>query len=188
VLCLDEFGPLNLLPRKGKAWRPAGRPKRLRATYKRTQGVRHMLAALDLATGQMVYRIRQRKRWTEFLDLLKVLRRRYRGERLVIILDNFSPHLRAEVRDWCVANDIELVFIPTNASWLNWIEAEFAALRYFALNGTDHRSHEEQGQAISAYIRWHNAHAERKRGFAINSKIRKPEWQSHWPKVPVLSH
>jgi hypothetical protein len=27
---------------------------------------------------------------------------------------------------------------------LNWIESEFAALRYFALNGTDHRSHGEQ--------------------------------------------
>jgi hypothetical protein len=36
------------------------------------------------------------------------------------------------------------VFLPTYSSWLNWIEAEFAALRYFALNGTDHRSHTEQ--------------------------------------------
>jgi transposase len=26
VVCVDEFGPLNLQPRKGKAWRPAGRP------------------------------------------------------------------------------------------------------------------------------------------------------------------
>jgi hypothetical protein len=59
---------LNLLPRKGKAWRPAGKPARLRATYTRTYGVRHMLAALDLATGRMVYRIRDRKRWGEFLD------------------------------------------------------------------------------------------------------------------------
>jgi hypothetical protein len=39
---------------------------------------------------------------------------------------------------------------------LNWIEAEFAALRYFALNGTDHHSHEEQGQAIGDYVRWRN--------------------------------
>ncbi|MFJ8749083.1 hypothetical protein ACIREO_07085 [Streptomyces sp. NPDC102441] len=35
VICVDEFGPLNLQPRKGKAWRPAGRPRRLRATYLR---------------------------------------------------------------------------------------------------------------------------------------------------------
>ena len=35
------------------------------------------------------------------------------------------------------------MFLPTYSSWLNWIEAEFTALRYFALNGTDHRSPRE---------------------------------------------
>ncbi|CCH19889.1 Putative transposase [Micromonospora lupini str. Lupac 08] len=35
------------------------------------------------------------------------------------------------------------MFLTTCSSWLNWIEAEFAALRYFALNGTDHRTHAE---------------------------------------------
>jgi transposase len=54
VVCVDEFGPLNLRPRKGKAWRPVRRPRRLRATYTRSGGVRHMLAALDLATGRGV--------------------------------------------------------------------------------------------------------------------------------------
>lgn len=180
VLCVDEFGPLNLLPRTGKTWRPAGRSKRLRATYHRNDGVRHMLAALDLATGQLTYRIRARKRWREFLNLLTVLRNRYPDERLYVILDNFSPHKRVEVTDWCHEHNVELVFIPTNASWLNWIEAEFAALRYFALNGTDHRSHTEQGRAISDYIRWHNTNAEPKHSFAINSKIRKPEWQANY--------
>lgn len=31
VVCMDEFGPLNLQPRKGKAWRPLRSPRRLRA-------------------------------------------------------------------------------------------------------------------------------------------------------------
>ncbi|MER5418223.1 hypothetical protein [Streptosporangium roseum] len=44
-------------------------------------------------------------------------------------------------------------FPPTYGSWLNWIESEFAALRYYALNGTDHRSHDEQNAAIGAYVR-----------------------------------
>ena len=33
-------------------------------------------AALDLATGQMFYRIRERNRWREFLAFLKLLRSR----------------------------------------------------------------------------------------------------------------
>jgi hypothetical protein len=61
-VCVDEFGPLNLLPRKGRAWRPQATPQRLRATCTRRDGVRHMLAALDLATGKILYRIRPRKR------------------------------------------------------------------------------------------------------------------------------
>jgi transposase len=172
VICVDEFGPLNLLPRKGKAWRPRGRPRRLRATYNRYDGVMHMLAALDLATGKIYYRIRQRKRWREFLDLLKALRVRWPGEKLYVVLDNFSPHKHPNVRAWAAANQVELVFLPTYGSWLNWIESEFAALRYFALNGTDHRSHDEQNAAISAYIRWRNAHAEPKANFAPDSPIR----------------
>lgn len=64
-----------------------------------------MLAALDLATGRMLYRIRDRKRWREFLDLLKVLRRTYPGQRLYVILDNFSPHKRVEVQSWCADHD-----------------------------------------------------------------------------------
>ena len=57
---------------------------------------------------------------------------------------------------------------------MNWIEAEFAALRYFALNGTDHRSHAEQDAAIGDYIRWHNQRARPKNGSVTKSKIRHP--------------
>jgi hypothetical protein len=51
-----------------------------------------MLAALDLNSGKMIYRIRERKRWREFLSFLKVLRARWPGEKLYLIIDNFSPH------------------------------------------------------------------------------------------------
>jgi transposase len=68
------------------------------------------------------------------------------------------------------------LFLPTYGSWLNWIESEFAALRYFALNGTDHRSHTEQNAAIAAYMRWRNARAEPKTRFAPDSPIR--SWTS----------
>lgn len=176
VICVDEFGPLNLMPRPGKGWFAAGRPKRLRATFHRSAGVRHMFAALDLASGEMFYRIRERKRWIEFLDFLRQLRRRFPTGRLYLVLDNYGPHQKAEVRDWCSANEIELVFTPTNASWLNWIECEFTALRYFTLDGSDDPNHQAQQTAIARYIRWRNKHAKPKTRFAIGSKIRKPDY------------
>jgi len=91
-------------------------------------------------------------------------------------VDNFSPHKHPEVRAWYAANQVELVFLPTYASWLNWIEAEFAAVRYFAFDGTDHHTHNEQDTAIGDYIRWRNQRAQPKTAFAIGSMIRHPDY------------
>lgn len=41
--------------------------------------------------------------------------------------------------------------------------AQFTALRYFALDGTDHAGHTEQGSMIRRYIIWRNKHARDKR-------------------------
>jgi hypothetical protein len=57
-----------------------------------------------------------------------------------------------------VANSVETAYTPTNCSWLNRIEAQFTALRYFALDGTDHTSR-EQASMIRRYIIWRNNHA-----------------------------
>jgi transposase len=67
---------------------------------------------------------------------LKGMRARWPGEKLYVICDNFSPHKQPDVLSWAADNDVEPVFLPTYASWPNWIEAEFAALRYFTLSGT----------------------------------------------------
>ena len=106
VLCVDEFGPLNLQPRPGRGWFRRGRPCRQRATYTRTAGVRQMFAALDLATGQLFYRFRDRKRWPQFLDFCKQLRCRFPTGRLSLVCDNYGPHQKAEVQAWCAEHDV----------------------------------------------------------------------------------
>ena len=45
-----------------------------------------------------------------------------------MVCDNFSPYKKLQVIDWCADHDVELVFTPSNASWLSWIECEFTAL------------------------------------------------------------
>lgn len=174
VFCMDEFGPLNLLPRPGRQWAPvavngggdpgAGAPRRRRATYNRKDGVRHLLAAYDLGTDKIYGHIKTTKNRTKFLEFCRYLRSLYPPEvRIAIVLDNFSPHLSTNkdtrVGDWAAANNVELAYVPTNASWLNRIEAQFQALRYFALDGTDHRSHDEQNTMIRRYIAWRNRNA-----------------------------
>ena len=78
---------------------------------------------------------------------------------MAIVLDNFSPHVAAAVEAWAKANNVELAYTPHYASWLNRIEAQFTALRYFCLDGTDFESHFEQARMIRRYIAWRNANA-----------------------------
>lgn len=178
VLCMDEFGPLNLLPRPGKQWAPMvvknestgadlPRRRRRRATYNRNDGVRHLMAAYDLNKDKLYGHIKVTKNRTAFLEFCRYLRTLYPPEvRIAIVMDNFSPHLSTRVdtrvSDWAEANNVELAYVPTNASWLNRIEAQFQALRYFTLDGTDHRSHAEQNSMIRRYIIWRNRNAQDK--------------------------
>ncbi|WP_346842812.1 IS630 family transposase [Rhodococcus sp. A14] len=173
VFCLDEFGPLNLQPHPGRQWAERGgrhkdaerEPRRRRrATYNRLHGVRHLFAAYDLATDRLYGHVKDTKTRTQFLTFCRYLRSLYpAGVRLAIVCDNFSPHLTTKrcrrVANWAEANNVEIAYTPTNSSWLNRIEAQFTALRYFALDGTDHASHREQASMIRRYIIWRNKHA-----------------------------
>ncbi|MFF7888982.1 IS630 family transposase [Streptomyces sp. NPDC020794] len=177
VFCMDEFGPLNLQPHPGRQWTGRGgkhkdpdrepRPRR-RATYTRPHGVRHLFAAYDLGKNQLYGHIKKTKNRSKFLEFCRYLRSLHPvGKRIAIICDNYSPHLTTQrcrrVADWAQANNVEIAYTPTNSSWLNRIEAQFTALRYFALDGTDHPTHKAQGSMIRRYIIWRNKYAADKR-------------------------
>ena len=60
-------------------------------------------------------------------------------------------------------NNVELAYTPHYASWLNRIEAQFRALRYFTLAGTDHPDHATQARLIRRYIHWRNRNTDNPR-------------------------
>jgi len=135
VFCFDEFGPLNLQPRPGRQWaavsgknkEPGRAPRRrLRATYTRTAGVRHLLAAYELGEDKLYGHIKPRKTRARFLEFCRYLRSLYPpSTRIAIICDNFSPHLSTRkdtrVGTWATANNVEIACTPTNSSYLNRI-------------------------------------------------------------------
>ncbi|MBY0230774.1 MAG: transposase [Gemmataceae bacterium] len=155
---MDEFGPLNLLPRGGGCLSgPGKRVERHRATYSRKGGVRHLLAAYDLESDKLFGRFYERKTWEQFLDFLKWLRRRYRkGRTLHVVLDNHGPHIKAEAVAWAREHEIGFYLTATNASWMNRIECHFTELKEFALANPDYRTHEELQAAIESYLAWRN--------------------------------
>jgi transposase len=172
VFCVDEFGPLTLRPHPGKQWAPvargkgdpaAARRRRRRATYTRPHGVRHLMAGLDLSRDKLYGHVTRRKGRTQFLALCRYLRSLYPADmRIAIVCDNFSPHLSTKtdhrVGEWAATNNVEIAYTPFYGSWLNRIEPQFTALRYFTLDGTDHQTHHEQASMIRRYIAWRNRH------------------------------
>nr|WP_244317522.1 transposase [Streptomyces bauhiniae] len=147
IFWMDEFGPLNVMPHPGRHWAErAGKHKdpdreprrRRRATYNRYGGVRRLFAALDLAKDKLYGHIEPLKRRRQFLEFCRCLRTLYPPQvRIAIVCDNFSPHLTTKrcqrVGAWVAANNVEIAYTLTNSSWLNRIEAQFTALRYFTL-------------------------------------------------------
>ena len=105
VFSMDEFGPRNLLPRPGKQWAPVVRRKdkgstssprrrRQRATYERTQGVRHLMAALDTNTDKLYGHVKTDKKRSTFLILggaQQYLRSLYPPEVRIAIVSDYAP-------------------------------------------------------------------------------------------------
>lgn len=158
VIC-RRVRSLVLRPYHGRTWEQRGRVQQLPATYGRSFGVRHMLAFYDVHADVLGGAIYLRKGGEEFLHFLQELRKPYpRWMALYVILDNFSPHKRQDVREWASKNRIEMVFIATNASWMNRIECHFEPLRKFVLEGTFPRTHEELQRQLEEYLNRRNTH------------------------------
>ncbi len=166
VICLDEFGPLNLQPQPGgRGWAPRAKPKRIRATYKRPHGVRHLISAYDVSADRLYGHIKKRKTRVEFLEFCRYIRSllpaRARG--CTSSSTTSAPTTAAQMREWAALNNVELAYTPHYASWLNRIEAQFRALRYFTLAGTDHPDHATQARLIRRYIHWRNRNTDNPR-------------------------
>jgi len=160
VICFDECGPLELRPLHGRCWAPKGHPQRLRATYRRLQGTEQLLAFYDVHANCLVGQTRKRKTHRDVLAAFRRLRACYPADtRLYLVMDNFATHRHARVREYLAGHNIEMVFTPTYASWLNAIEAHFAPLKKFALSVSDDRDHRTRRRRIARYLTWRNGQA-----------------------------
>jgi transposase len=141
-------------------WARHGRPHRIRATYHRTQGIEYFLGFYDVHADCLSGVFTQRKRVVELCAAFRLLRRRYPRRRLYVILDNL-PHVHDHPRFLRLLRRLRIhpVYTPTNASWLNLIEAHFGATKRFTRTHTDDASHSQRRHRICRYIRYRNRRA-----------------------------
>lgn len=158
VFCVDEKSQIQALDRTQPLlpMRP-GQLERRTHDYKR-HGTTSLFAALELKTSRVIGQLRRRHRSQEFRQFLDLIEAQIPAELEVhIILDNYSTHKTAMIRNWFAKRPrYHLHFTPTYGSWINLVERWFAELTNKRIRRGAFRSVKELEAAIREYIDVHN--------------------------------
>lgn len=122
--------------------------------YKRL-GTLSLLAAIDLLTGEAIPYVSETHKSADFVIFLKKLDARYpKGDKIRLILDNYSAHTSRETQEYIntVPGRFEFVFIPTHGSWLNMVGGFFSKMTRQMLTGIRVDSKEELEERIYKYF------------------------------------
>jgi len=139
----------------GVAWAKRDRPVRMRATYHRPHGIEHFLAFYDVHGDYLNGIFRSHRGLPEVSDAFRLLRKCYPRKRLYVVLDNLhNVHDHPKFHALLKKLHIHPAWTPTEASWLNLIEAQFGVLKKFTIANTDDLSHQARDQRVYAYLRY----------------------------------
>ena len=129
VFCFDEKTQCQALDRTQPSlpMRP-GRAGTMTHDYKRN-GTTDLFAAMNVATGEVLYDCRKRHTGKDVLAFFKLMDLHVPQDLEVhVVLDNLSAHMGPEVTRWLdhpKRKRWHLHFTPTSSSWLNLVERWF---------------------------------------------------------------
>jgi transposase len=164
VVCVDE--KTSIQARAGEQAPQAAsqdHPQRVASRYKR-QGALHLFAALSVADGRKYGQTHRRKRFLEFQSFLEQLilpeAVRRQMHTLKLILDNGTTHAPKQLERWLKEQiqrhgwplQVEVLWLPPNASWLDQIEIWFSILQRKLLQPNHFESLPALEQAILTFL------------------------------------
>ena len=172
MVCFDEMGPIGLIPHPGSGWAPEKLPERQRATYNKKGGVRYLFGAYDVHADRLHGRLRTHKNAGEVLAFYRQIRMRYDPKtRLYLIADNLSTHKTPAIYEWAATANVELVFTPTYASFLNRIESHFWGIGEFVIKNADYPDWDALAKAMADHIQYRNGPHRNQRLIAAERKL-----------------
>jgi len=184
VLCVDEKSQIQALDRTQPCLSLSpGHPVSRTHDYKR-HGTTSLFAALDIATGEVIGRLKRRHRSSEFLAFLKEVDNEIpEGCPVHLVMDNYGTHKTDRIKAWLAAHPrYQVHFTPTSASWLNLVERFFSTLSEKWIKRQTHTSVKDLESSIEHYLetynqdpkpfRWHKKADEILAGVARASEVR----------------
>ena len=155
VVCFDEMGPLQTIPRGGRAW---GRHASLRPDRYKRNGTVQWFCAFNPHTGIAIgkgFSTKSAQSCRAFW--LEHMMPSWPRGGIHLVMDNLSAHKKA-LRELParIRRRIHVYWTPTNSSWLNLIESYFASLQRTALHNTDYKTPQEIEQGLHRGIEYLN--------------------------------
>jgi len=155
VFCFDEKTQVQALDRTQPSLpMKAGRAGTMTHDYKRN-GTTDLFAAMDIATGKVLYECRPRHTAADVLAFFKLIDAQVpKGLAVHVVLDNLSAHMGPEVTTWLDHKRRKrwhLHFIPTSSSWLNLVERWFKELTDKRLRRGRFTSVDQLKEALGAW-------------------------------------
>jgi transposase len=157
VLCVDEKTGIQALDRTQPLLPlSAKRPRSWTNEYVR-HGTQTLLAALEIASGQVVAHVKQRRTTVNFLRFLKDVIAAFPQRELHMILDNLNIHKNQAARNWLKRHPrVHFHYTPTHASWVNMVECFFSIMGKQALSQSVHTSKRQLKEFLLDYIARNN--------------------------------
>lgn len=157
VLCVDEKTGIQALDRTQPLLPlSAKKPRAWTNEYVR-HGTQTLLAALKIATGEVLAHVRQRRTSLNFLRFLDEVVAACPDLDLHLILDNLNIHKNQAAQEWLSRHPrVHCHYIPTHASWMNLIECFFSILTRQGLQHSVHRSKQELKEYLERFIQHYN--------------------------------
>jgi transposase len=158
VFCVDEKTHIQALDRLDPVLPMSpGRAERHGFEYYR-HGTLSLYAALNTRTGEVVGQTAARHSSEEFVAFLAhLLAHQPRQREIHIIVDNFSAHKTARVKQFLADHPrVQIHFTPTYSSWLNQVELWFAKIERDVISRGIFSSTADLRSKLMRYIRQHN--------------------------------
>lgn len=113
-----------------------------------------MPAGMNIETGKIHYWFYDWKNSFVVIECFEKLLEEYPGKEIYVILDNWSAHKSHDVKVWNALHPrIHLVYLPSNASFLNKIERVFSFLSKDVLQNSNFQSVREAMESIDMYFK-----------------------------------
>jgi transposase len=113
---------------------------------------RVVFGAMHLRTGTRVFQVAQRGRGADFRAFLGLVRARYRGRGVALLLDEDSSHTAGASRRTAERLGVELLWLPTRSPHLNPMDHLWRHAKEAACANRQYASIEEEAQRFLWYL------------------------------------